>query len=63
MTTLLSVLAQASLYRLPLASLPLLAQEEETASYGVAFLLLVLCLIGGVMAAVRADKRETDVKR
>lgn len=56
MTTLLFVLAQAPM-------LLLLAQDEEPASYGVAFLLLVLGLIGGVMATVRPDKREDEIKR
>lgn len=56
MTTLFSVLAQAP-------TLFLLAQDEEPASYGVAFLLLVLGLIGGVMATVRPDKRDSEVKR
>jgi len=53
------------LANLPLGAmnLLLLAQEEESGgSYGVAFLLLVICLVGGVMASVRPDKRESEVK-
>ncbi|TWT32502.1 hypothetical protein KOR34_42650 [Posidoniimonas corsicana] len=39
------------------------AEEEASTSYGVAFLLLVLCLVGGVMAAVKVDKRDSEIKR
>ena len=54
------------LVRLPLGAfdlLPLAQEEEAGASYGVAFLILVLCIVLGVIMTVRTDKRETDVKR
>lgn len=45
-------------------NLILLAQEDDGgASYGVAWLLVLLAIILGVMASIRPDKREDEVKR
>lgn len=43
----------------------LLAQDEGSkgGSYGIAFALTLFCVILGCLAALRADKREEEVKK